>query len=50
MLFVKNKKGFTLVEVLIVIGIIAILASLVALAINPTRRFAQANDTERATQ
>jgi prepilin-type N-terminal cleavage/methylation domain-containing protein len=41
------KKGFTLIEVLVVIGIIAILASIVVVAINPARQFAQANNSQR---
>ena len=41
------QKGFTLIEVLIAIGIITILASVVLIAINPARQFAQARDTER---
>lgn len=44
----KNKqKGFTLIEILIVIGILAILASIVIIAINPAKQFAQARNTER---
>jgi len=43
------KKGFTLIEILIVIGIIALLAAGIIIALNPGRQFAKARDTQRVT-
>ena len=48
MIKAKNKKeGFTLIEILVVIGIIAVLAAVVLVAINPARQFKLARDSQR---
>ena len=43
----RTVRGFTLLELLIVIGILAILISAVVIAINPNRQFAQARNAQR---
>ena len=43
------KEGFTLIEVLVVMGILALLATVVLVAINPARQFAQSRDTQRTS-
>jgi prepilin-type N-terminal cleavage/methylation domain-containing protein len=46
---VTNKRGFTLIEILVVIGLIAILAAIVLIAINPARQFAQGRNAQRTS-
>lgn len=43
----KKNKGFTLIELLVVIAIIAILATVVFVALDPVTRFADARDSRR---
>ena len=42
----KKQSGFTLVELLVVIGILAVLTAVVLVAVNPGRQLAQARDTQ----
>ena len=42
-------RAFTLIEILVVIGMIAVIASIVLVAINPLRQFAQARNAQRAS-
>lgn len=44
---INKKAGFTLVELLVVIGILAVLTAVVLVAVNPGRQLAQARDTQR---
>jgi prepilin-type N-terminal cleavage/methylation domain-containing protein len=50
-IFTKNTStnGFTLLEVLMVIGILAILAGVVLTAVNPSRQFKAARDSQRTS-
>ena len=43
----KCSKGFTLIELMVSMGIIATLIAIVLVAINPARQFALSNNTKR---
>lgn len=43
----KLKKGFTLIEVLLVVAIIAILAGVVIIAVNPSKQLADTRNAQR---
>lgn len=45
----KQQKGFTLIEVLVVVGILAILLAITLIALNPTKQFAAARNTQRSS-
>lgn len=46
----KLQKGFTLVELLVVIGILAILTAVVLVAVNPGKALQDARNTERRAE
>jgi len=46
---VKREEGFTLIEILVVVALIAILAAITIIAINPARNFEDARNTQRSS-
>lgn len=44
-----NKKGFTILEILLVVAVITILAGIVILAINPSRQLALTRNSQRSS-
>lgn len=44
-----NLKGFTLIEILVVIALIAILAAITIIAINPQQNFQDSRNTQRSS-
>ena len=45
----KNFKGFTLIEILVVVALIAILTAITFIAINPAKNFADTSNAQRSS-
>jgi len=46
----RKQSGFTLIEILVVVALIAILAAITIVALNPAKAFADARNTERKAE
>ncbi len=44
---ISNNKGFTLIEIILVVAVIAILAGIVIFAVNPTKQLADSRNANR---
>jgi len=49
MLRAKTMNGFTLIEILVVVALIAILTAITFIAINPAKNFADTRDAQRSS-
>lgn len=45
----ETERGFTLIEILVSIGLLAALAAIVLIAVNPARQFANMRNTQRSS-
>lgn len=43
----STRRGFTLIELVVVIGVLAVLATIVLVAVNPSRQFSQSRNAQR---